>query len=213
MNSTLTEDLLMTEEEFRANVATKVADGSSFVNAVYETMDEAAAEEDQSQWACHKGCSACCYQMVHITTYEAAKIIRYLNGLERKKRKPILKRVLKSIDKYWKWVHRMGGKDNQQLADDIWVRAQWKGKVCPFLNSRDRCSIYPVRPISCRSAYSTVVCNTEEWQTSNEHLMPYAFEGLANKMLLEQAEGSAVIGPIHYPMQHWLGIRSKTIKT
>lgn len=203
----------MTEDEFRSQVDQKVIDGSSFVNAVYTTMDEASTEEDQSQWACHKGCSACCYQMVHITTHEAGEIIRYLNKLERRKRKGVMRRVCKSIDKYWKWFHRMGGADNQQLADDLWVRAQWDGQACPFLNPRGRCSIYPVRPISCRSTYSTIICHTEKWQTSDEHILPYQFEGWANKMLLEQARESVISGPVHYPMQHWLGIKRQQIKT
>ncbi|MAF13411.1 MAG: hypothetical protein CMI53_00755 [Parcubacteria group bacterium] len=171
----------MTEEEFRKLVEIKVATGSSFVGAVYQAMDEAAAEEDQSKWACHKGCSACCYQMVHVTEGETTEIINYLNDLNRTRRKRIMKRVWKKIDSYWKWFQRMGGTGNQQLADDLWVRAQWDGKPCTFLNNSGACSIHKVRPFDCRSTYSTVVCNVPEYRISDGQRLPYQYEAWANK--------------------------------
>ena len=199
----------MTEEVFRQLVETKVDVGSSFVGAVYQAMDEAAVEEDQNQWACHKGCSFCCKQMVQVTSIEINEIIIYLNNLPRKRRKRIMDRVRKRVKTFMDWFYRIGGEMNPKLSDQLWVNGQWLNKPCPFLNNNGACSVHPARPIDCRTMHSTSICH--DWHESGVSRMPHEYEGWANNMILEQEEkvrGAMVIAPIH----HWLRTKERQIK-
>jgi len=198
----------MIEEEFRQLVDTKVATGTSFVGAVYQAMDEAAAEEDQGQWACHKGCSFCCKQMVQVTSGEINEIIKYLNGLRRKKRKRVMDLVWKRVKTYITWFDRLGGEMNPNLSDQLWVHDQWLNKPCPFLSGSGVCSVHPARPIDCRTMHSTAVC--KDWNEPGAARMPHEYEGWANNMILEQEEkarGAMAVAPIH----HWLKVKEKRI--
>ena len=199
----------MTEEQFRWLVEEKVTAGLPFVSAVYQTMDEAAVLAEPRSWACHKGCSFCCKQMVQVTSGEMAVIVAYLNDLPWKQRKCILKRVWKRVAVYLRWFTRIGGESNPQLQNPIWVSQQWLNKPCPFLSDCGVCSIYPARPIDCRIMHSTTVCKDWDWPDARRFVANY--ELWANNMILEDEKrrsGRMAVAPIH----HWLKAREKDIK-
>lgn len=76
--------------------------------------------------ACKTGCSHCCKQAVSVASWEAAKIGRYLH------RSPAAVMVMTDVESN---------------------RKKYSGVACPFLKDH-RCSIYEVRPFSCRSHFN-----------------------------------------------------------
>lgn len=191
----------MTEQEFKQLVLNKVNYGKPFVLAVYEAMDEAGASRDQGQWACHRGCSFCCHQMVQVTSGEIEVIVRFLKKMPRKIRRAIIKHAWKMVVKYMEWFQSIGGKKNPKAYDQHWVAEQWRGKVCPFLSNDGACSIHPVRPIDCRTLHSITVC--QNWSWPDAARMPYEYERWANNLILEhekKCRGIMAVAPLH----HWL---------
>jgi Fe-S-cluster containining protein len=81
--------------------------------------------------ACARGCSECCHMNTSLSGHEARKIGRYVG------REP----------------RRLGRERSRgpTLADELRVR--FTGVPCPFLEA-GRCSIYPVRPIACRTHHT-----------------------------------------------------------
>lgn len=199
----------MTEEEFRANVATNVADSSSFVEAVYKTVDETIATEKEvrHQWACKKKCSACCMQMVSISVGEWEGIVNFLNSLGKKMRRIILQRANKQVTKYRKWLGQVKG--DPRLQDPIWLGLQWEDQPCPFLGPSGICSVYEARPMVCRTHRSTTTCSNI--RNPDIVLFAYQCENWANTMIFEhqqQTIGQMAATPVH----HFLMLGDKRIK-
>lgn len=104
-------------------------------------------EGDRSLIACHAGCDSCCVVNVSISLLEGLSIVRFLDQLTPAAREEIAQR----LDELW--VRIRGLDDEERLA----VRQK-----CTFLDHQGYCSIYPVRPLYCRSVTSTdaEVCKT-----------------------------------------------------
>ena len=104
-------------------------------------------EGDRSLIACHAGCDSCCVVNVSISLLEGLSIVRFLDQLTPAAREEIAQR----LDELW--VRIRGLDDEERLA----VRQK-----CTFLDQKGYCSIYPVRPLYCRSVTSTdaEVCKT-----------------------------------------------------
>jgi hypothetical protein len=79
---------------------------------------------------CKKGCSHCCYQMIAISSWEAAQIAK------------VTGKKIASFDGY----------NPEEDSREEMVK-KYTGKVCPFLVNKE-CSIYEVRPLICRSHIS-----------------------------------------------------------
>ena len=82
--------------------------------------------ESQSQWlTCDAGCSGCCQNRRSAFAVENAEIRAYLN---------LQPKGLRA-----------------QLSERLTTQAVRNGERCIFLNESDRCDVYPVRPIICRT--------------------------------------------------------------
>lgn len=87
---------------------------------------------------CKKGCSNCCFYPITVTALEAISIFRWL--YKKRRWSNSLKKVLKAAsDRVW------------GLAPEVWLLAR---VPCPFLAEDKSCSIYEVRPFTCRVTYS-----------------------------------------------------------
>lgn len=84
---------------------------------------------------CRKNCSYCCYQLVSISLAEACNIICHIGESRITEMLPILK------------------EDAKQLAEPSMTVHSAASRPCHFLKD-NLCSIYPVRPFSCRSHVS-----------------------------------------------------------
>lgn len=110
------------------------------------------------QLACHSGCAACCTRNVNIIRAEGEMI---LSGLEEKN-------CLKKLSRLLPLKGNIG---RQHITTNGWAEHCLKGmeivaednqvmEPCPFLDGQNHCSIYRLRPFSCRCFGSTVDCRT-----------------------------------------------------
>lgn len=104
---------------------------------VYDEYDS-AAREFKTGAVCSKGCAFCCthYGNLDITTQEGLVIHRFIHRLPKSQKIRMHKAVAR----------------NRRLKE------QSKKARCPFLSKNDTCSIYAIRPFSCRQLYSFQKC-------------------------------------------------------
>jgi len=93
------------------------------------------------QAVCIKGCADCCIQVgtVAATTLEGVAIREYVEGWSHPAREAVQRRL------------RMNRRE--KLAQ-VFVR-------CAFLDEEQACTVYPVRPFSCRRLYSVKTCGEQ----------------------------------------------------
>lgn len=97
--------------------------------------------EDHELLACAAGCGSCCMVNVSVLGPEAVNIARYLNGQFADEERQALLQSMK------KMVNAICDVDEEER---IAMR-----RSCVFLNDKGECTIYPVRPLLCRSITST----------------------------------------------------------
>lgn len=92
---------------------------------------------EHGQPSCKPGCDACCTQVVWMELIEAVQIIdRYPDVVARAR--PTLETQAELVNGY---------PEDPKLVAAAWWRARQR---CAFLADDGRCSIYPVRPMTCR---------------------------------------------------------------
>jgi Fe-S-cluster containining protein len=90
---------------------------------------------------CAPGCSACCHQLVWIELIEAQQIMdRYPR---------VVARVRANLEAQAELCETQLP-EAPKLAASAWWRAE---QTCAFLGDDQRCSIYDVRPMTCRVHY------------------------------------------------------------
>ncbi|MDD2557549.1 MAG: YkgJ family cysteine cluster protein [Desulfuromonadaceae bacterium] len=112
-----------------------------FLGRVEKVLSRGLSGEDQRHIACGAGCGACCCVNVATLQPEAHNIVAHL-------------RSTCSAAELGEWSSRMeqmlamicGLDDEERIASS---------QPCVFLDQQGRCSIYPVRPLLCRSVTST----------------------------------------------------------
>ncbi|WP_337236810.1 YkgJ family cysteine cluster protein [Proteus faecis] len=89
---------------------------------------------------CHSGCSHCCYLRVSAYDFELISIYQYLmNEINKSDREKILKKL----------------SEQYEIVKDLSVEEHHHRNIkCPFL-IENKCSVYPVRPVSCAGYHST----------------------------------------------------------
>jgi len=101
---------------------------------------------------CKLACSDCCYALFDLTLVEALYINTRVNELfEGEAREVLMERANKADRKIYK-LKRQAFKDHEagKSEDDILKEMAEQRVRCPALNDDNRCSIYDVRPITCR---------------------------------------------------------------
>ncbi len=117
----------------------KLEETGKELDLLYQTFERTTAPFI-AQASCGPGCADCCTNVGEIcaTTLEALRIMTYMDGL------PILQ----------------GAVLRQKIAENRALKRQHLLLPCPFLNSEKLCTIYPVRPFSCRRLYSLEPCGS-----------------------------------------------------
>lgn len=145
----LTEDFFknLTLEQIDTMTAFKDAYGSMYlksltsqkrsrvkaVKRIHKIMDEnILAFSKKNPTTCRKGCSYCCHVYIYSTIDEAQAIVNYCkhNNLE------IDKEILLQQSKYTR---------------EVWPDQEHS--KCIFLDQKSECSIYPIRPMTCRKFF------------------------------------------------------------
>lgn len=91
---------------------------------------------------CGKGCSGCCSLVVNCTFPEAAVVAAALSGPQADRLREQVARIKATADR------------SNDLKEWLSSYRQQAGP-CPFLDQAGSCSIYPVRPLSCRTLLAT----------------------------------------------------------
>ncbi len=121
------------------------------LQGIYEEFEQWIEEKS----VCKKGCSACCTQNVLITAVEGELIHRYVRD---KGQESWLAAKLQETGK----TRRVQVTTNSFAAsclqgDDVIPESYGNEEPCPFLKD-NCCTIYDVRPFSCRCFISEIVC-------------------------------------------------------
>ena len=152
------------------------------INQVEYDLERCLTDEDRCRVACRAGCGSCCRVNVAVLRPEAVNIARYLQQTLSTRELRELKQQMKAL-----CVAISGLDDDERIA----VR-----KNCVFLDDAGSCSIYPVRPLLCRSITSTSAADCREalamqvfgeskpvlMNLMQKNLMNVAFQGLASAM-------------------------------
>lgn len=123
------------------------------LDIIYNEFEQWSLKEN---FCCSKGCAVCCTQNVTITALEGVKIIEFCqeNNLES---------WLANKLSDQKQVAPPRQTTNEYIATFLEGREEEQGSIdtttrCSFLEN-DTCSIYPVRPFSCRCFVSQKRCD------------------------------------------------------
>jgi len=116
---------------------------------------------------CRKGCSSCCYQLIHVLIAEAIIIYEYLK-----------------TQKQWQAVRERARAQFEFLKDNphpiVWFKM---GKQCPVLDPETKtCMAYSTRPIAC--AIHFVLSNPktcDPYYTGGEEYQALDFNNLFNE--------------------------------
>jgi len=114
-----------------------------------------AAWADAFEFACQKGCAACCTRGVSLTTLEAELILEYMKSvrpelLPRTATLPPIELNHPTTNEFAAACLRCEEMTNDDDNRDL--------RPCLFLEG-GYCTIYPVRPFMCRSMGSKVPCH------------------------------------------------------
>jgi Fe-S-cluster containining protein len=114
-----------------------------------------AAAPDVGTLACRTGCTWCCYFTVDVRAVEVFKVLDFVEGSFTEEEKA---RVYAEV--------RANSATLKSLDEDARATRNIK---CPFLYE-GRCSIYPVRPQSCRNYHATDVAGCRQSYEDPENL-------------------------------------------
>lgn len=147
----LYETILNYREQFSANWN---IDKIAAIKDAYRILDQFTMEylQERNTFSCKKGCSFCCHMNVSCSKTEVEIIITYCKSKNIIVDQDYLKRQLK-------YSQEKIGKANEVSA-------------CIFLKNNE-CSIYDVRPISCRKYFvksEPSFCNTKRRLTEKENV-------------------------------------------
>jgi Fe-S-cluster containining protein len=104
---------------------------------------------------CAKGCNYCCGLEVAVSALE---VIAIKQLLERQENRSDLERLKTRIRHRRKAVGELRGKNREKLR-----------VMCPLLDADGACSVYPVRPIACRSyaSFDRAACE-RDWKSPED---------------------------------------------
>ncbi|MHA7944609.1 YkgJ family cysteine cluster protein [Formosa sp. 3Alg 14/1] len=124
---------------------------------------------------CTKGCSFCCHQQIEIINIEKKLIREYIIKKTSDKQKKIIKENLKTwLDFFDENTPDNRILDGNDIFKDFGEKVAGKGLKCPLLIN-NLCSIYEMRPITCRIHYvehSPELCDKDKLRDS-------AFKGMS----------------------------------
>lgn len=117
--------------------------------------------EEFSSWivedlACKKGCATCCTQNVLITAVEGETIHRFIR--DQGKREWFASKLQKKATTQRPKITTNGFAASCFKGEDVEPDSYGNSAPCPLLEN-NCCTIYEVRPFSCRCFASTAVCS------------------------------------------------------
>ena len=193
----------MTYEAFVRTVEER-AGRSSFLLALYQTLDEYHLfEEEQrlTESACCKSCSLCCHQMICVYPEEMELIHAHIRRQVSPVRRKLRERIREGIGKWREYFERHRFSP-QRLHNPLQLAEDWFGEPCPLLQEDGTCSVYEVRPLVCRTTTSPTRCTELSHLGDEEHSvqMRYSSDQWANQLFTERMFQGGAEGVV--PMHH-----------
>jgi len=102
---------------------------------------------------CEIHCCDCCYAVFDLTLVESAYVNYHFNrSLNRRDRRPILRRAEKADRKFYQIKHKLQKMhfNEGKPPEDVLLQLAHERVECPFLNDEKLCDLYARRPITCR---------------------------------------------------------------
>jgi len=195
----LLEQLLDKETKKPLNIS--MENGLALLKDVYLTFDD-AINEFKKYSPCDKGCWHCCCAIVETAVIEAENIRRYVMENFNEDEVEELAKKVKSILKYQPNLLQMS---NERVKMNYLKQSI----PCPFLDSNNSCTIYSVRPITCRKH---IVFSSKELCESGERVCMYESSLINDSMVnIAQISGnvyremvnSGTRVPIVKPLPSW----------
>ncbi len=149
--------------------------GVSAMISTSKLVDHFLAHAPEGALACRSGCAHCCHQSVGVTPPEALAIHRHVRATFDPDARERLRTRINALAE----TARQATKD-QRLSPDL---------PCPFLVEQ-RCSIYEVRPLSCRGVNSLDAGICEKKLTDPETRRAYFDGSLPGHSFLEPARSA-----------------------
>ena len=107
-----------------------------------------------SQVPCHSGCSHCCIGLFSITRLDVRLLQEGLADLSTAQRKHIVTRAAQQVTALEAVFPRLGSSPSLDAWSDADVDEAvrtFHNAPCPALGDNGLCSLYPYRPLTCRS--------------------------------------------------------------
>lgn len=167
--------------------------------------------------ACGRGCSHCCHQLIPVHAMEEFHITRYVDENLNQETKSLIGINLKN------WLEKFNEAMGEGIVPfdkfNVVVKTIAENKMtCPFLLNGE-CSIYPARPIACRTHY--VTDNPSECETNvlrngeakGIKVHKDAFDRISREADFEQARLLTYAVAEHFKVNHLIkvGIESGMI--
>jgi Fe-S-cluster containining protein len=141
------------------------------------------AEDQHERWsdsahvACGPGCARCCVVNVSVLAPESEAVAEYLQQTLSSSALCALREKLNTLYTHTRW-----------LDDEERIMANHR---CAFLDSKGSCSVYPVRPLLCRSVNSI---NADDCHTSMSMLVLGEHHPIVSCLVQKEIFEAAFIG-------------------
>jgi len=181
-------------------------EGVDLVKEVFMFHDLLTAEYlENHPVACGDGCGNCCHQLVCCTTLEMELISKYLKAMPRLLKMKIIKRAREKAVKFYYQNEKIIRSSARWEEIGEHLRLAHRGLRCIYLNTFNRCTVYPVRPIDCRSAKSVKKCSEVNEQSELKSIKLF-FDQIASDLITKEEEKTygqlQVVPLIAWPMTH-----------
>jgi Fe-S-cluster containining protein len=183
---------------------------------LFELYQNVIVKNSQYSSGCKRGCSSCCNHWVEdVNSFEAEIIVEYIRKYYPDRIRDIIDqckedvRLLNHIEELT--LKKIDTCDTEKTIDHIdlvlSVFYQMK-KPCPLISDTGACSIYTVRPLTCRiymSFSDAALCNPEYQDQEN----------IATYLLNLEENANTILDRLHFRYQRFAGesgLRSLLLK-
>lgn len=145
-----------------------VSKGLENLKEVYKKVDKGIKPFERYA-PCQRGCGSCCNLYLECTPVEAELIRKHILSTREKEEIERLNLVIK--EKLEKLTPKLNSHElKEEEKREQWLKYAEKKEKCIFLNEENACSIYEVRPLSCRKFI--VFSEAEKCNTVSEIVTP-----------------------------------------
>lgn len=184
---------------------------------LFDLYQKLVLQNSSVKCTCQRKCRSCCFHWVEdVNSFEAELIADYIRTTQSSQIPTIVNRCLedqKELERLFTFVQssmsNRAESDDEIDEVDLLLSVFYQAKrPCPLLDSEGSCSIYPVRPLTCRvymSFSDPVLCDPAY---INDEIVP-------TYLLNLEEEANDILDRLHFKYQRFegdTGLRSLLIK-